>query len=490
MKKNIYNVNLNKRKETNEEINFNTVYFWNSTLLKNEMHRYSLYNSFKFPLISLILINNNNFEFNDVNIVRILEYIGFQDLINIEIIFVIKNSSLKDYNLIGNRFTKFALEKNNMILLNGDDEPKNIYSNIINKIQGKHTIFINSFNVLKKIKITQLYKSIKGKIDNYFNISLTKNLNTYLIRAKILKDLNDNGIKFNSFENILNTVKFLSSPFMNYIPISLCPNNNYTNLAYVAMSSILSSKATNTYICFYLIVPDNFKKRNYKIFDSLHEEYDYFNITYYKMDNRYDKAYTSNHITIQAYYRFSLGEILQNWNKTIYIDSDVVVYKDLSNFYNLNFNGKMFLAYPTIGNKKKHIEINSGIILMNLYEMRKNKFEKRVRKIIKNVKFLILHDQTILNKYFRNYIGIFPPEYHTRPWSNYKEMSIFNYKTDNIFDNDYLYFAHKYPTIRHFFGYYKPLNPNINHIEDWWFFARKSKYYNESADIFQYSFSF
>ena len=57
-------------------------------------------------------------------------------------------------------------------------------------------------------------------------------------------------------------------------------------------------------------------------------------------------------------------------------------------------------------------------------------------------------------------------------------MQIFNKKSGNIVDNDYLYFAHKYPTIRHFLGKYKPNNPNINHIEDWWFFARKSKYYN------------
>lgn len=39
----------------NKEINFNTVYFWNSTLLKNEMHKYSLYDKFKKPLLSLIL---------------------------------------------------------------------------------------------------------------------------------------------------------------------------------------------------------------------------------------------------------------------------------------------------------------------------------------------------------------------------------------------------------------------------------------------------
>ena len=208
------------------------------------------------------------------------------------------------------------------------------------------------------------------------------------------------------------------------------------------------------------------------------------------MDDRYDKAYTSQNITIHAYYRFSLGELLQNRNKTIYIDTDIIVYRDLNNFYNMNFNGKIFLGQQTIGNRKGFNKINSGILLMNLLEMRKKKIEKKAIEAINSGQNFSFHDQTVLNKYFNQYIGFFSPEYHTRPWSNYKEMKIFNNKSGNIVDNDYLYFAHKYPVIRHFLGKYKPNNPNINHIEDWWFFARKSKYYNESAESFEYAFTF
>ena len=185
-----------------------------------------------------------------------------------------------------------------------------------------------------------------------------------------------------------------------------------------------------------------------------------------------------------------MGELLQNRNKTIYIDTDIIVYRDLNNFYNMNFNGKIFLGQQTIGNRKGFNKINSGILLMNLLEMRKKKIEKKAIEAINSGQNFSFHDQTVLNKYFNQYIGFFSPEYHTRPWSNYKEMKIFNNKSGNIVDNDYLYFAHKYPVIRHFLGKYKPNNPNINHIEDWWFFARKSKYYNESAESFEYAFTF
>jgi hypothetical protein len=72
---------------------------------------------------------------------------------------------------------------------------------------------------------------------------------------------------------------------------------------------------------------------------------------------------------------------------------------------------------------------------------------------------------------------------------NYKEMSIFISRVGNPFDKDYYYFSNKYPTIRHFLGDYKPRNPKVNHIEDWWFYARKSKYYNKTARTFDTAFS-
>ena len=96
----------------------------------------------------------------------------------------------------------------------------------------------------------------------------------------------------------------------------------------------------------------------------------------------------------------------------------------------------------------------------------------------------------LLDDYFKEYLGIFPPEYHTGPWSNYKEMEIFIKRIGKVFDQDYFYFALKYPIIRHFLGGYKPRAPNINHIEDWWFFARKSKYYNKDAKSYDSAFSF
>ena len=91
------------------------------------------------------------------------------------------------------------------------------------------------------------------------------------------------------------------------------------------------------------------------------------------------------------------------------------------------------------------------------------------------------------NQYFYEIIGIFPPKYHIRPWNNFSEVKNFNYKT---FDNDYLYFASKYPTITHYVYNSKPVFTNISKSEDWWYFARISKYYTQKTDNISLIFRF
>ena len=467
--------------------------FWNYTALKNEMHSYGLYNAFKFPQLSIIIMNNEKIKQDKSKIINYFKSIDFQNFLNCEIFLYVEKDRKKIEYLFNNEIKKIK-QKDILKIYKQRNDIKEDFYNLINLAKGLYTIFINNFNFLNNISINQIMNYKKNNIKNYINLKISNESNFILIKTNLLKDLIDNGKQFTSINNILDTIKPIPNMKFNYIHISLCPDNAFTNLAYVTMISILESKSINTFVCFYLIIPNKFDNHNIKFIETLYEVYEFFNISFIHMDKRYDLAYTDHRITKQAYYRFSLGELLPNLNKIIYLDTDNIIYKDLSKFYNLNFNGKMILGQPSYGNnnaqRRGFHRINTGVLLLNLLEMRKNNFEKRVIDIIKKRKKLRYHDQTLLNDYFKQFLGIFPPEYHTRPWSNINEMKIFNRKIGNVFDLDYFYFAHKYPTIRHFLGSYKPRNPNINFIEDWWFFARKSKYYNTNSTTYENAFSF
>ena len=125
--------------------------------------------------------------------------------------------------------------------------------------------------------------------------------------------------------------------------------------------------------------------------------------------------------------------------------------------------------------------------------MRKYKIEQKALEIIKKGQHFYYHDQTLMNDYFKKYIGIFQPEYHIRNWKNIQDIQKFNAGSGGVYDNDIFYYASKYPSIRHFLGNSKPIKRDIGHIEDWWYYARQSKFYitksNDSKKVFNFTFT-
>ena len=253
------------------------------------------------------------------------------------------------------------------------------------------------------------------------------------------------------------------------------------------MISILITKDYYTYISFFLIIPKEFSQKNINFIETLYEQFDYFNISFLKMDNRYEKAFTNRYLTKNAFYRLSLGELLPNSDKVIYLDSDTIILKDLSNLYNLNFFGKIFVAKINTFTSLNNFTINTGVLLLNLKGMRKIKIEEKVLTLLNNgFKDPCFHDQAIINKFFKEYIGFLPPEYNTFTF-NLKNVKQYKKDSSKLYDFDNLYFSFKFPSIIHYRG--NPKNKIVN-AEDWYYFARKSKYFNKRSSNFIEIFNF
>lgn len=240
------------------------------------------------------------------------------------------------------------------------------------------------------------------------------------------------------------------------------------------MISVLESKNIYTYISFYLVVPKSFSKENRNIIESLYEQYDFLNITFIYMDDRYKKVEPIRYLNQNAYYRLSLGELLPHLNRIIYLDCDLIVYKDLTNLFNLNFNGYLMLSRKTPVKIAKLYQINSGVLLLNLKKMREINLEKSVLNIIYSGFKSIVFDQGLLIKYYLNKIGYLEEKYNVpsvglKPLINHYLNKSLNNKTEDLL------YALRYPTIRHFNGPKK--SQYFIDSKDWWYFASKSKYY-------------
>ena len=170
----------------------------------------------------------------------------------------------------------------------------------------------------------------------------------------------------------------------------------------------------------------------------------------------------------------------------IYLDSDTICLKDLSSLYNLNFNGKIFLAriISYEDNKKYNFTVNTGILLLNLKKMRIKKVEKEVLNLL-NSGFSDpnFHDQAIINKFYKKYVGFLSPIYN----KGFATLGEFYKNARKLYDFDSLYFFYKFPAIIHYPG---PPKSKTYYDENWYYFARKSKYFRKRSHNYTNIFNF
>ena len=317
------------------------------------------------------------------------------------------------YDII-KHFTKYD-KRVKIYITNEKDLINNIFF-LLEKAKGKFIYILNKFILLNYDELERFYNYTKGKSNHIFKFISNNGNDIQLIKTKYLKDLSEEEFKFANIKDMINYIYLSQNPYLNYISIVFCPNNFYTSYTYVAMISILNSKYYYTFISFYLIISEDFDQKNIDFLNSLYDQYDLFNITFIKMDNKYNNAYTSRYLTKETYYRFSSGELINLLNFSLviicllpYLDTDIIVYNDLTDFYNLNFNGKVILGQPTYFNRSPKtglFKINNGILLLNLKKMRKMKIEKKVLYILNNAFQNDFHDQFLLNHLINTFMKL------------------------------------------------------------------------------------
>jgi len=448
------------------------------------IHNYRFYNITENPFISIVF-DFSNLKSGLINdtLIKFLEEISECRFIDIQII-ILYDFSL---NIFKNKTTQIFFKKKKIEThpFISKDWIKNFFT-IFKNIKGKFFFLLDKIMNIQKDQLQKIYNITKGNINNILKLDFPKNESLYLIRTKILKDIIDKEIEFKNIKEIINYI-YEENIHLNFIPVAFCPDNYYTSLTYTSMISILDKKNYYTYILFYLIIPSDFSQKNIQLIESLYEQFDYFNITFLQMDNRYERAYTNRYLTKNAFFRLSLGELLPKVNKIIYLDSDTICLKDLSNLYNLNFMGKLFIAKINTFKSFNDFTINTGVLLLNLIGMRKKNVEKKALTLLNNgFKHPIFHDQAIINIYFKKYVGFLPPEYNNFAF-NLNIVKQYKKDSGRIYDFDLLYFDSKFPSIIHYRGdpKYKTFNQ-----EDWYYFARKSKYFHKMSHNLSKIFNF
>ncbi len=190
------------------------------------------------------------------------------------------------------------------------------------------------------------------------------------------------------------------------------------------------------------------------------------NIILVNEDSQY-RILSSGHLTQATFNRLMLDKLLpDSIEKILYLDSDIVVIRDISNFYNNKSlqNKTAAVVEGFVSKKKEYLKktasrkeydnvvrcgamvkrkigirktekyFNAGVMLINLTKMRENHIGQKCIGVQKEIKYFDA-DQGVLNHVLKNDVLYVPTKYNCRPdvyakkWQKYlrKHAAIFHY---------------------------------------------------------------
>ena len=170
---------------------------------------------------------------------------------------------------------------------------------------------------------------------------------------------------------------------------------------------------------------------------------------------------------VEIYFRiYAVKYLPSDIDRILYLDADTLVINKLDELYNMDFEGNYFIATTHIrkllhkfneirlGIEKDEPYINTGVLLMNLKELRKIKIEKEeINFIQKNRKKLILPDQDIISTIYGNKIKLVDALKY-----NLGDRNLNHYNLNHPKSKIGMKWICKNTVIIHYFGRNKPWN--------------------------------
>ena len=273
------------------------------------------------------------------------------------------------------------------------------------------------------------------------------------------------------------------------INIAFSINNKYIEYFKIALVSILYNSDPDNIFNIYVLIGETFDKNNLKIFEKLEQEIFNCFIIIKNLGKDFNDAFES-WLDINVFYKFKIPRLCPDIYRIIFIDCDTLTLHDILELFTLNFQGNWILGkldpvYNELDRFNVFINnyINSGIILLDLYNLRQYNFtEKSINFIYEhnNADYLRMQDQTCLNYVMHEKIGYFHPKFNMFPYDSLILLSEENQKMRIQYLFEEIRTAFEDPYILHFVGGAKPLDNIIRND----FYQKYQDYIKITKSIF------
>ena len=209
---------------------------------------------------------------------------------------------------------------------------------------------------------------------------------------------------------------------MTEINVCISCDENYAKYASVVIASILSNACGDDILHFYILdgnISDESRSKILTLTKIKNCKIDFSKVDETKLEI-YKQINTHEYITLPAYYRLILSELLPDVDKIIYLDCDIVVNTSLKDLFEADLGENIIAGVldARVKHKKKWKNskyINSGMIVFDLDKIRKENIEQKFFEYTKqNIDKIETGDQDVINFTLKDRIKILPDEWNVQ----------------------------------------------------------------------------
>ena len=266
------------------------------------------------------------------------------------------------------------------------------------------------------------------------------------------------------------------------IPIFFAVDDGYIPFLAVSIQSLADHASDeNQYVIKVLytnISEEN--QRNISKYERENISIEFVDLNYY-IEKIKDKLYTRDYYSKTTYFRLFIPNLYPQYNKVLYLDSDITILSDVADLYNIDMGDNLIAAAPddviqtievfqdyaekVVGVADYRNYFNAGIIVMNLDELRKFDFQEKFLYLLSTVKFSVAQDQDYLNRLCKGRVKLFSNTWNRMPIGG------------DVVDRDDLHLIHYNLA-------FKPWHfENILYKEYFWECAKKTEYFDQILKI-------
>ena len=266
------------------------------------------------------------------------------------------------------------------------------------------------------------------------------------------------------------------------IPIFFAVDDGYIPFLAVTLQSIVEKSKEEYYYVVKILYTNISEENKEKINKYKREniEIEFVNLNYY-IEKVKDKLYTRDYFSMTTYFRLFISNLYPQYNKAIYLDSDIVLLTDVAELYMQDIGDNLVGAVAddiiqqnevfqenvekVVGVASYKTYFNAGMLIMNLDELRKTDFQGKFLYLLETVKYSVVQDQDYLNRICKGRVKLLDKSWNVMPNA-----------TKDINEADIKLIHYNYQ--------YKPWHyDNIPYAKYFWDLAKKTEFYNKLAEV-------